>query len=145
LADANHNFKCKFCSKTHSTLKDLCRDLICEEALEDNLTLLADHEAKRLISISNDAKELFSGSQNAVEGLFEFYRYEIELKFESVRAALDKAACDLVKKVELDLSQNFDIIQNEFKYLKNKKSIDRSISDSEEIAIKLSNIGNRTV
>ncbi len=138
LAESNHKFKCKFCSLTHDTLKEIRRDLICEEALEENLPILADHEANRLNLVTSSTLELFSGSQNAIEGLFEFYRYEIELRFESVRAALDIAASDFLKTIEIDFSQGLDKVASDMKEVEHTQSMNRSLPDSERLLKKLS-------
>jgi len=106
--------------------------------MEENLPILADHEANRLNLVTTSARKLFSDSQNAVEGLFEFYRYEIELRFESVRAALDIAASDFLKKIELDFSQGLDKVASDMKEVEHTKSMNRSLSDSERLVKKLS-------
>ena len=140
LAETNHKFNCKFCKQSHDTLKDLVRNFLCEDALDDNLNNLSKHEANRLNLVSKSTQLLFSGTQNAIDGLFEFYKYEIEIRFESLRAALDLSANDVLNKLEFVLNEGLNEFEKSLKEV-DIKSPNRSLLESERIFHKLSDIG----
>lgn len=137
-AESNRKFICKFCHKSHNILKDVARDLLCEEALEENLHTLGLHELNRLDLASYKTSDLFTGSQNAIESLFEFYLYDIEIRFDSLRAEVDIKAAEVLKMFDKNVNQIFDNAELEFKEIELKKK--KSLVESEAVIQKLTDI-----
>ena len=107
LADFKKNFKCQFCHQTHN-LTGLRRDMLCEYSLDENLSSICVSYCKKLNETTSRSNELFATTNQAVENLFEFIKYDIEIRFESIRAQLDKTAVNLYKRLEATLSHNYE-------------------------------------
>lgn len=134
-------FICKFCRNEHDN-SDFLRDLLCEESLESNLDKLSSHELRRLKAVSLVTKNLFSNSNNAIDGLFDFYKYDIELRFESLRSSVDIKAKESLNNIRKKLDRDFDDLKMEFNQI--DVQANKSLIELENNHQKVSNIGKNS-
>lgn len=126
IKNQKKNFLCKFCRNEHNNT-DFARDLLCEESIESNLDKISSHESQRLKASLLNTNDLFSNSINAIDGLFDFYQYEIELRFESLRSGIDLKAKETLNNIRTKLTKDFDDLEmkfNRINFKANKSLID---------------------
>jgi hypothetical protein len=85
-----------------------------EIQMDDDLANLASYESNRLELASSNTRELFATSQNALDGLFEFYKYEMEIRYEVLKADIDMKAEEVGRNIDLSLAKSWDDIKNCF-------------------------------
>lgn len=132
-------FQCSLCSHRH-TLRSLGSNRICEIQIDDDLAKLGSYESNRLELASESTRDLFSTAQGALDGLFEFYRYEMDIRFEALRSEIDVKAGEVETSIRASVQESWDNIEANF--LKEEFKWDgRKFQKSEDILQKLQSIG----
>ena len=108
-----NEFQCSFCLKIHS-LQALETNRMFEIQMDDDLANLASYESNRLELARSNTRELFATSQNALDGLFEFYKFEMEIRLEVLKADIDMKAEEVGRNIDLSLAKSWDDIKNCF-------------------------------
>jgi hypothetical protein len=100
LASKITSFTCPFCAKEHLLVKDLRRNMMIENSLDEELEKICKYKKSELESKNQAIKELYNERNMIQSNKFDFIQNDIEVRVESLKICLEKLKIEINSKID---------------------------------------------